>query len=70
MPDANLTFDDPEQPGWYVIEYCWSVREGVFRGVAYWDEEWQSNLPIGRSAGPFDTEENAEKAAKAFRKML
>ena len=58
-----LKFDDPEEPGWYVIEYSWSVREGSFYGAAYWDGEWDSNLPITRNAGPFDSEDEARKMA-------
>jgi len=66
MSDLEWTDEPPEEPGWYVITYCWDIREGIFSGVAYWDKGWANTLPIARCAGPFDTEEQAQQLEKDY----
>ena len=54
----------PGCEGWYAIQYCWDVEEGVWVGSAYYDgKEWKTGLPVTSFAGPFGSEIEAARWA-------
>ncbi|MBK8184835.1 MAG: hypothetical protein IPK63_18910 [Candidatus Competibacteraceae bacterium] len=54
----------PSDAGWYATLHCWDPSEGFFPGADYWDgETWSDDLPIREWAGPFETEDYADKWA-------
>ena len=56
----------PEIEGWYAIQYCWDVEEGIFYGADYFDgKRWLCNYPVGRFAGNFENEFEAEEFSKS-----
>ncbi len=67
MMNIQWNRDDPKPPmsGWYATLHCWDPLEGFFPGAAWWDgEKWSNSLPICEWAGPFDTEDAADKWAE------
>ena len=55
---------EPIEAGWYAVHYCWDAAEGSFLTTLYFDgSKWDSEIrvPVFQFAGPFSSEEEAEK---------